>query len=91
MSDTIIFGKTVKGHVKSVAVYCAISMVITVLLGVGASFFDMEHEKWIAMWWMKRTGWWMMMAGNVLANVLNVYKAATSNSTRPESAPTSTQ
>ena len=87
MSDTIIFGKTVKGHVKSVAVYCAISIVATVLLGVGSTFFEMDLEKWLSMWWMKRAGWWMMLAGNVSLNALNVYKAATSNSTRPPSNP----
>jgi hypothetical protein len=83
MSDTIIFGKTVKGHAKSILIYVGISLTINVLLGVGAAFFDMEQEKWLAMWWMKKTGWWMMTAGGVLTNMLNTYKAATSNSTRP--------
>lgn len=87
MSDTVIFGKTVTGAFKSVLIYTLISIIISSFMGIGAAMSDMDETKWQAMWWMKRCGWWMLLAGNVLGNAITTFKAALSNSTRPPQTP----
>ena len=78
MSDTIFYGKRSSGAFKSVVMYAGISA----CMGIGMSFMDMTEEKWSAMWWMQKTGWAFMLIGNTL----NTIKAATSASTRKETA-----
>ena len=72
MSDTVIFGKTIKGNMKACVLYTSIS-ICTV---VGGAFLAMTPEEWSKMWIMNKLGWSILLLGNAL----NTIKAFFSNS-----------
>ena len=82
MSDTTILGKTVSGKTKAIALYIAIDIAFTVLIGIGQAMFDLKQEDWASWWTMKKAGWWMLQVGAVISSAGLLLKATTSNSTK---------
>lgn len=68
MSDTQIFGRTLTGDSKKMLLYAFVS----VCLAIGGACMAMDQKEWDAMWWMKKTGWLLLLLGNV-GNTIKAY------------------
>ena len=73
-----------RGATKAILLYVLVDVMISFLTGVGKALFELPAEEWNSWDSRKQWAWWMMQIGPVLASGALLFKAATSNSTKPQ-------
>jgi hypothetical protein len=76
MSDTTLFGKTIRGTDKAMLLYVGNA----VALAVGGAMMALDQTEWDSWWWMKKIGWTLILLGNVFNTMKAFYSNSTPNS-----------
>jgi hypothetical protein len=72
MSDTVIWGKTIRGTTKAVLLYVTADICIS----LSQAMAGMGKDQWDAMWWMQKSAFWLSQIGSAAL----IMKAFYSNS-----------